>query len=186
MLVFIHRCTVLPLDGWFARDGVGVLACIPLNRFHATSQYQWLQNDCEMEDNTYMQFSTPQAVANTSAEWVDEDIHDGGVFSVTGMLNNIRSCWYNVCVTLYYWNCNWYLSQTSCKWKNILFGEKTACQLHLWKDTLCWQQCYLTICAWTLSMIFTLWILCSPVEQVIVQLGFELCNMCFGKPVRNL
>ena len=114
MFVSIHRCAVLPFDSWFARDDVGVLTCIPLNRFHATAQYQWLRNDCEMEDNTYMQFSTPQAVANTSAEWVDEDIYDGGIFSVTGMLNNIRSCWYNVLVALYYWNCNWYLSQTSC------------------------------------------------------------------------
>ena len=48
-------------------------------------------------------------------------------------------------------------------------GKKTACQLYLWKDTLCCQQCYLTVCAWTLSMILTLWILCSPVEQVIIQ-----------------
>ena len=50
MFVSIYRCAVLPLDGWFARDGVGVLTCIPLNRFHATSQYQWLWNDYEMED----------------------------------------------------------------------------------------------------------------------------------------
>ena len=45
-------------------------------------QYQWLQNDYEMEDKTY-------AILYICVEYkcrvtVDKDIHDGGVFSVTG------------------------------------------------------------------------------------------------------
>ena len=93
MFVSIYRCAVLPLDGWFARDGVGVLACIPLNRFHATSQYQWLWNDYEMEDKTYAILYTSNCGEYKCRVTVDENIHDGGVFSVTGMLNNIGSCW---------------------------------------------------------------------------------------------
>ena len=103
MFVFIHRCAVLPLDGWFARDGVGVLACILMNRFHATSQYQWLWNDYEIEDETYAILYTKSSTCSCGEYkcrvMVDEDIHEGGVFSVT---NNIRSCWYNVFVALYY------------------------------------------------------------------------------------
>ena len=34
----------------FARDGVGVLVYKALDGFHAVSQYQWVQNDHEMED----------------------------------------------------------------------------------------------------------------------------------------
>ena len=177
MFVFIHRCAVLHLDGWFARNGVGVLACILMNRFHATSQYQWLWNDYEIEDETYaiLYTSTCSCGEYKCRWWMKIFMNGVYVFSVT---NNIRSCWYSVFVALY-------ITETitdankldsNCIWQKGIIGEKTTCQLQLWKDTLCWQQCCLTVYAWTLSMIFTLWILCSPVEQVITQLGFELAN----------
>ena len=72
-----------------------------MNRFHATSQYQWLWNDYEIEDETYaiLYTSTFSCGEYKCRVMVDEDIHEGGVFSVT---NNIRSCWYNVFVALYY------------------------------------------------------------------------------------
>ena len=70
----------------FARDGVGVLACIALNGFHATSQYQWLRNDYEMEDETYAVLYTSTCGEYKCRVTVDEDNHEESAFSVTGML----------------------------------------------------------------------------------------------------
>ena len=69
----------------FARDGVSVLVCIALDGFHAVSQYQWVQNDCEMEDKTYAVLYTSTCGEHKSRVTVEEQtLHEGGVFSVTG------------------------------------------------------------------------------------------------------
>ena len=93
----IHSCLFLCVDAqfslWtagFARDGVGVLACIALNGFHATSQYQWLQNDHEIEEETYAILYTTSCGEYKCRVKVDEDIHEGNVFSVTGMLTTLK------------------------------------------------------------------------------------------------
>ena len=70
----------------FARDGIGVLACVALNGFHATSRYQWLRNDYEMEDKIYAVLYTSSCGEYKCRVIVDEDNHEEGVFSVTGML----------------------------------------------------------------------------------------------------
>ena len=56
-------------------------------------QYQWLQNDYKMEDKTCAILYTSNCGEYKCRVTVDEGIHDGGAFSVTGMLNNIGSCW---------------------------------------------------------------------------------------------
>ena len=63
-----------------------MLACIALNRFHATSQYQWLRNDYKMEDKTYAVLCTSTYGEYKCRVMVDEDNHGEGAFSVTGML----------------------------------------------------------------------------------------------------
>ena len=114
-------------------------------------------------------------MVNTSAEWWWMKIFMKGVYFLSQTTSEVAGTMYLLL----------YITETitdankldsNCIWQKDIIGEKTACQLQLWKDTLCWQQCCLTVCAWTLSMIFTLWILCSPVEQVITELGFELAN----------
>ena len=86
VFVFIHRCPVLPLGGWFWQGWCW---------FHATSQYQWLRNDHEIEDETYAILYTTSCVEYKCRVKVDEDIYEVSVFSVTGMLNNMGSGWYN-------------------------------------------------------------------------------------------
>ena len=87
-----NSCLFLYIDAqfslWmagFAKDGVDVLACIALKGFHATSQYQWLRNDHEIEEETYSCGKYKCRVK------VDEDIHEGSVFSFTGMLTTWKA-----------------------------------------------------------------------------------------------
>ena len=69
----------------FARDGVGVLVCIALDGFHAVSQYQWVQNDREMDDETFAVLYTSTCGEYKCRVTVEEqNLHEGGVFSVTG------------------------------------------------------------------------------------------------------
>lgn len=70
----------------FARDGVDVLVYKALDDFHAVSQYQWVQNDHEMEDETYVVLYTSSSGEYKCRVTVEEqNLHEEGVFSVTGI-----------------------------------------------------------------------------------------------------